>query len=516
MLQLSVWMAPPLLASLVLGSVYAQLRSDRSVPGTDALRLMLTTAMVWAVAEALALAFTSAAASQLMLMISACCGSITALAWLTFALAYGMQGLQRVRPLINALAAPALLLVLAAFTNPWHRLYWADFGVAARPDAQFLIAETGPLHTVQLGYNAILIVAATVILAYDLCRASTSVRPAVLVLTAMFGTATATILAHMPWNPYPWAQLDTLGMAFAAVCIKAGMLTTGLLNRRRVARDQIVDAFTDGVLVLDADGTVVDANASGLTIVGMSEAELNRRKITELITTLPFDQRNERQRSRVELTLGQRAYEIATSPLNPEEPELDSVLVFRDVTQRREQERRLRAMQQELEEIAHTDALTKLFNRRVFMRRLDEEVERVRRHGSALSVLLFDLDHFKSINDRYGHDMGDRVLRTVARVAASHTRVTDVAARIGGEEFALLLPETKATGALQLANRLREAIETARTPQDAGPALQVTASIGVATVGRQSKGLEQVLKCADVALYDAKHHGRNRVSVADT
>ena len=164
------------------------------------------------------------------------------------------------------------------------------------------------------------------------------------------------------------------------------------------------------------------------------------------------------------------------------------VLVFRDVTTRRQTEQALRNAQLELERLAHTDSLTGLYNRRLFMQRLREEAERVNRHNGCLSILLFDLDHFKQVNDRFGHETGDRVLQSVARAANDVKRVSDITARIGGEEFALLLPETDREGAMRLAHRLRAAIESARTPDPAGDPVSVTASIGVATVSTRVRG----------------------------
>jgi diguanylate cyclase (GGDEF)-like protein len=187
------------------------------------------------------------------------------------------------------------------------------------------------------------------------------------------------------------------------------------------------------------------------------------------------------------------------------------VLVFRDVTIRREDERRLRKMQKELERLAHTDALTGLYNRRIFMQRLEEEVERVRRHGKALSVLIFDLDFFKSINDTYGHDTGDIVLVAISRVTTEVKRMSDVAARLGGEEFALLLPETDQQGAVQLAQRLRTSIEKHIYLSTSGSPVKVTASIGVATATKAEQEVDKLLSLADKQLYRAKHNGRNRV-----
>ncbi|CAN0508600.1 unnamed protein product, partial [Scytosiphon promiscuus] len=134
--------------------------------------------------------------------------------------------------------------------------------------------------------------------------------------------------------------------------------------------------------------------------------------------------------------------------------------------------------------MAHTDSLTNMFNRRYFMQRLNEEFERVRRHDSTLSVLIFDLDHFKNVNDTYGHDIGDAVLVAVSSVANRIKRVTDVACRLGGEEFALLLPETDKAGAIKMAHRLRQGIETYPYAELIKKPLQVTASVGAATITR--------------------------------
>ena len=145
------------------------------------------------------------------------------------------------------------------------------------------------------------------------------------------------------------------------------------------------------------------------------------------------------------------------------------------------------------------------------MQRLEEEVERVRRHGKALSVLIFDLDFFKLVNDTYGHDTGDVVLVAVARLATEAKRMSDVAARLGGEEFALLLPETDQQGAVQLAQRLRSSIEKNLYLSTSGTPVKVTASIGVATATAEADEIEKLLSLADRQLYRAKNNGRNRV-----
>jgi diguanylate cyclase (GGDEF)-like protein/PAS domain S-box-containing protein len=282
-----------------------------------------------------------------------------------------------------------------------------------------------------------------------------------------------------------------------------------------------VEQLSDGVVVVNSGGIIVDINASALEVFGTSRGKISNRSITRFVSTLPLETLLARRERNLEVTKGEHAYEISTSSLDETNPDADVVLVFRDVTARRKADHDLRQAKEELVRLAHTDYLTGLHNRRFFMQRLQEECERVRRHGSNLSVLLFDLDHFKLVNDTCGHDVGDRVLKLVAQVSTNIKRITDVAARIGGEEFALLLPETDQRGAVKMAQRLRESVadlQIAELSESAsrGNPPTVTTSVGVATVGPRSLDLDNVLKHADEALYKAKRAGRNAVCCAET
>jgi diguanylate cyclase (GGDEF)-like protein len=165
---------------------------------------------------------------------------------------------------------------------------------------------------------------------------------------------------------------------------------------------------------------------------------------------------------------------------------------------------------EEMAELAMKDALTGIFNRRHFAARLDGEWKRFRRYGRPLSLLLLDIDHFKSINDRYGHDIGDQVIIAVAKLCGTQTRDSDVAARIGGEEFALLLPETDLTDARIAAERLRVAVAERPLATNAGP-IAVTVSLGAALADKAGDPAE-FMKRADEGLYAAKRGGRNCVA----
>lgn len=170
-----------------------------------------------------------------------------------------------------------------------------------------------------------------------------------------------------------------------------------------------------------------------------------------------------------------------------------------------------KAEAERLHELAVTDGLTQVANHRHFQERLREEFRRAQRYDDPLALILVDLDHFKNVNDTFGHQVGDEVLTAVAACVTAAVRETDFVARYGGEEFAVLLPKTHLAGALTVAQR----IATDMPRLKAGPpGLRVTGSFGVSGFpGRSVNTAEQLIKTADEALYRAKREGRNKISL---
>ena len=167
---------------------------------------------------------------------------------------------------------------------------------------------------------------------------------------------------------------------------------------------------------------------------------------------------------------------------------------------------------EEIYQLATHDALTELYNRRHFIELADNEIARAMRHRRPLSLCILDVDLFKPVNDRYGHISGDEVLRQIAGLLRTHARNDDIPARIGGEEFALLLPECDALAAHAFAERLRETIAaTLFTP--GGEPQHITVSIGIAALAADRDTRPALMAAADTALYHAKSEGRNRVCI---
>jgi diguanylate cyclase (GGDEF)-like protein len=174
------------------------------------------------------------------------------------------------------------------------------------------------------------------------------------------------------------------------------------------------------------------------------------------------------------------------------------------------------SLHETVERQAVTDELTGLANARAFRSILAREIERSRRFQSPLGLVMVDLDDFKQVNDRHGHQQGDEVLASVAAVLRDFSRDIDAPARYGGEELAVVLPQTDAEGAAQLAERMREAVERLRVPRMSGRgSLRVTASFGVASVPESAADQEELVAAADGALYRAKRGGKNKVERAE-
>lgn len=208
--------------------------------------------------------------------------------------------------------------------------------------------------------------------------------------------------------------------------------------------------------------------------------------------------------------------ELSVSPVCSDDGRiLHYIGVQRDVTERVQQEAELTKYRQQLEELnqvlneqATHDSLTGLVNRRVLMRRIAQEIRRSVRTGQSLSILMIDVDHFKSYNDTFGHQAGDEVLCKCGELMMNDARETDLAARYGGEEFMLVLPNTGQTEAEIIAERLRSTFEANEWPRRA-----ITVSVGITTwtpvTGAEPLGMEVLIESADSGLYQAKGAGRN-------
>lgn len=216
----------------------------------------------------------------------------------------------------------------------------------------------------------------------------------------------------------------------------------------------------------------------------------------------------------IQNTRNLRWYECRDQAMRWDNDRLVRVEVAIDITESRRIKAELAAAKLHAEALAHADELTGLNNRRAFVSQGLKLFHQASRQGKAVSVVMFDLDHFKQINDTHGHYVGDRVLIAVADNIRPLVRDSDILGRLGGEEFALILPEAGLRQALGVAERLRMAIADIQLENDRA-VVRCTSSFGVAFCDRGSKDLDEMLCEADDALYLAKERGRNRVEYID-
>jgi diguanylate cyclase (GGDEF)-like protein/putative nucleotidyltransferase with HDIG domain/PAS domain S-box-containing protein len=297
----------------------------------------------------------------------------------------------------------------------------------------------------------------------------------------------------------------------------------------------LLDTLAESVIVLDPQKRIVIANDSFATAAGLDADILVGQRIGRIpwklqdpSSELPWDKvsRTGVTERAVTMTLnskkaGERIFSVSASPINGGGKDSKGMLVsLDDVTALHDRNKRLVTMVSDLEQtqkivrqqneqlsaMAMKDPLTGCLNRRALFERLAGVWDEVRRYHYPVSVMMIDVDHFKSVNDKHGHAAGDSVLQSVARVLQEQARATDIVARYGGEEFCFVLPHTALDGGEQVAERVRAAIESMRIGE-----LSVTASFGVAALTGGDTAPQVIMERADEALYAAKRSGRNRV-----
>lgn len=287
----------------------------------------------------------------------------------------------------------------------------------------------------------------------------------------------------------------------------------------------INEASPDGILVVDDKGIIVSHNRRVFDIFGIAPGEFacgpgdslkgtpdkpllaralqtvrNPDGFLQRVRALYADPSLEDQ-CEIEMNDG-RTLERHSRALRGEDGQyLGRVWFFSDITAHKQ-------AQAELQQLSRIDPLTGVANRRYFFERAADEIARARRFGRDLSVIMLDIDRFKFINDRWGHAAGDGVLAGVCEAACAALRRVDLFARIGGEEFAVLVPDTDLEGAVLLADRVRQSVAARSMPVE-GRSIRVTLSAGVAMLAPGEESVEDLLRRSDLALYEAKNSGRD-------
>jgi diguanylate cyclase (GGDEF)-like protein/PAS domain S-box-containing protein len=484
--------------------------------------------------------FALVAAAAGGLAVAAHCGA-TAL-WLTGAApyAYGFGAWFAAGLLGYLLVTPTV--VIAAQVRSGRRLHGAHGKTMIEVCAVLgLVAAVTAWVFLVARMPATFVVAPCVLLATFRFRAAGAVAAmAIVTAVAIYATSIGHgPIAHLLHDPAHQVLVLQLFLAatFIAALPVAAMLTERDLHAEeaRLVADHfrsVVENIGEVIFRIDRDGRWVYLNPAWETLSGLAIPRSIGRCWTERFAIEDRPGLNDRGAAvlsgriesmrrvlRLETRTGPRWVELFVQALHdPEGGVSGATGTLRDIDDRKRLEENVMTAKHRAEQrareatrLASTDELTGIANRRAFMTQLDREIAGAAEFGWPLAVAMFDVDHFKAVNDSYGHAVGDRVLQMIALRAAGIVRGGDLVGRLGGEEFGILMPGATADDAAHVAERLREAMETGDTGPDALP--RVTVSVGIASRERQ-RDSAALLAAADAALYEAKGAGRNRVRIA--
>ncbi len=284
----------------------------------------------------------------------------------------------------------------------------------------------------------------------------------------------------------------------------------------------LIDNSSDAIEVLDPVTLhFLDVNETQCRELGYSRKELMSMSITDIDPAFNANL-NQEIEQQVRQTGGARfesvhrrkdgstfPVEVSSKLVNLDKPYVLNIV--RDITERKRAEAEVQELQEQLREQALQDPLTGLYNRRYLEESMGHEIIRAERNGQSIGIVMCDLDHFKRVNDTYGHLVGDEVLKAFAELLRSHSRGSDIVCRFGGEEFLLMLPDMSLDIAYKRAEQLRASLAAKHIGK---PGIQVTASFGVAAFPVDGKTQDTLISAVDTAMYQAKEAGRNRVVVS--
>lgn len=476
----------------------------RNMRGGSAFFAMSLTASLWAFTEGLSFVGLDAPAIHRVWQVQYLGVVITPVLLAVFAMQYVGLGRWLTPPALFALLAFPLSVLVAVWVKSGVPLVWAQLSWDTSTPFPTLASRHGPLVWLLLAYHYALLLGVGMILLY---RRRSQPLPQRRQINLLLVAGSVPMLASAIYMAriFPLRNMDLAPLAFnfSMLILAWGVLRERIFSLVPMARHEVYQSLSDAVFVLDPHHAVVDLNPAAVQLFGF---DLRRVCGAPLVTLIPATQGLlSRGGGEIVIDLDGRWFDVHLSTLYSQDRiGVGFLLVWRDVT-------RFKLLEAELTRLATVDSLTGLVNRRQFCSTAELLLAQARRYGRPLSLFMLDLDHFKQVNDKHGHQQGDAVLVAVADVCREVLRASDVVGRLGGEEFAAVLPDTTRGAAEEVADRLLAAI---RQLEFAG-GLQVTASIGIASLRDSSQPFDVLLGQADAALYRAKAHGRDQAMMAE-
>lgn len=503
----------------------------RDMPGARMLGASLAASFIWGGAYAMSWSLTTLHAKLIWVQV-ACIGAVASPAlFLVFTLqiTHHPNWLSR-RNIILLALVPALSLILV-----WFRpdLFFGWFTLIQKNGFAVLQLGRGVGFWIFTLYSYGLILLALSMLGTNARHANLFFRRQYLIiLLAAILPFSTSIFTQIIFRQLADLDLAPIVSSVSGILLAYAMVRHQLMDLLPIARGRLIESMSDGVLVLDAQDRIVDINPAMKKLLSENGTSWLGREFGAILKTWAqnAEQLLNGRETRTEIKLPHQPsqyLDLRITPLFDERHTLNGrLIVFRDVSDRKEVERDLRramdrlqtqlieigVLQSQLREQAIRDALTNVFNRRYLEDTLARELARAERENYPLCVIMMDLDYFKDVNDTYGHEAGDQVLKALAETVTRQSRHGDFVCRYGGEEFVLVMPNIGLETALLRAEELHETINAMNITYGVFT-LSTTISMGVAMYPEHGRTKEQLLRAADRAMYIAKNTGRNKVVV---
>lgn len=514
MFEYTPYFLPIIVSSLILfllGIYSFRLRDKVEIAGLFSLQNLAMG--VWTLSYALELSSTTLDGKIFwakMKYVGATTGPVL---WFVFSLYYTNHRNWLNTPLKMLLGFFILFTLGVVFTNEYHHWYWTKiFILPGFPESE---SEHGFYFWVYAaGIYSLILASVVIYINYYRTVPVYFRRQSILLVVGTFLPLGIRVLEDfVGWDPFPKVDNVILFLLLSAVLYAIALFRFSALEIVPIAHSSVVKNINSGIIVLDMLGRVVELNPFVQKLLGSESRVFIGKQLDEILNSglrIKYSpQMLEQVEEEISFARNDRTdyFIVQVAPIRSERKNLiGHVISLVDITERKYAE-------MELERLARTDMLTGVTNRRHFFELAEGQFAIAQRYNHQLAILMLDVDHFKSINDQYGHLAGDVVLQFVARECQGHMRNTDIFARYGGEEFICLLPEQTREGAVELAERIRQLLQQAEVKYEA-ERLHVTASFGLALIQKESSlKLEQLIDRADQALYQSKREGRNRITV---
>ena len=406
-----------------------------------------------------------------------------------------------------------ILTIFMHGTNDLHHLYYTSIGLNSNSPFPILKLEYGPWFYVHSLYFFLCFMVSMISLGMEL-RKTRLFRFRMQIMLMVAGIMVPIIANYFYLNdlsPYG-IDLGPVSMSISFILHGAALFSYQMFRVTPVARETVFENMREGVIVLNQEGLLVDYNHAMLDIISTLSSQCIGKPIVDVIgrgTHLAEIVLHEKECDfRSSLSGDNTYYHIRFSNVKNKH-KLMKIITFVDVTERVD-------LQEQLQYLARIDGLTELYNRHFFMEESERLVDSLNKKGGNISIVMFDIDHFKSINDTFGHEAGDLVLARVADVVKKCLGSRDIVGRYGGEEFILCMPDASLLAAEEMADFIRRNISQA-VVRYSEKEITVTSSFGISSVLIRGEAdqtiLQTLIREADQALYAAKRKGRNCVEL---